>query len=178
MAMIITKVFVLSSRYVLALSFILMIIASFYFASLLEQSTHRENKKPQWLVSILILIMSLGFINNILPKKDGYNYLQDAVAWVKQQNTSNSPVFYSDARMRYYADQPYTGERGDSWLNFEDAIENKSINQYQFILVSVTIDDIKNAESISEKVKNYTLVQEINGVQSKKKVFIFKKTNQ
>jgi hypothetical protein len=178
MAMIITKVFVLSSRYVLALSFILMIIASFYFASLLEQSTHRENKKPQWLVSILILIMSLGFINNILPKKDGYNYLQDAVAWVKQQNTTNSPVFYSDARMRYYADQPYTGERGDSWLNFEDAIENKSINQYQFILVSVTIDDIKNAESISEKVKNYTLVQEINGVQSKKKVFIFKKTNQ
>lgn len=179
MAMIITKVFVLSSRYVLALSFILMIIASFYFASLLEQSSPRkENKRSQWIVAILILIMSLGFINNLLPKKDGYNYLQDAVAWVRQQNTTNSPVFYSDARMRYYADQPYTGERGDSWLNFEDAIKNQSINQYQFILVSVTIDDIKNAESISKKVQNYTLVNEINGVQSKKKVFIFKKTSQ
>jgi hypothetical protein len=155
-----------------------MIIASFYFAFLLEQSTHQKNKKHQWLVAILILMMSLGFINNILPKKNGYNYLQDAVAWVKQQNTTNSPVFYSDARMRYYADQPFTGERGDSWLTFKNAIENQSINQYQFILVSVTIDDIKNAASISRKVQNYTLVQEINGVQRKKKVFIFKKKSQ
>jgi hypothetical protein len=43
MALIVTKVFVLSGRYVLAISFILMIFAAFYFAELLFNN--HQNKK-------------------------------------------------------------------------------------------------------------------------------------
>ena len=174
MLLIITKVFVLSSRYVLALALILMIIASFYFAFLLSQSAYQENKKYRLVATILVLVMSLGFINNLLPKRDGYNYLQEAVAWTMQNNTTNSPVFYSDARMTYYAQLPFSG-RGDSWLTFENAVKDQSINQYEFLLISTTVNNEKNAQSIAQKVPNYTLVQEINGVRSKKKVFILKK---
>jgi len=173
MALIITKVFVLSSRYALALSFILMVFASFYFAFLLEQSA--KNKKHQWVVIILALIMCLGFINNLLPKRAGYNYLQEAVTWVKQENTTNSPVFYSDARMRYYAGEPFNGVRGDSWQNFQTAVENQSINQFDYIILSVSIDEQRNVESISQTIPDYSLIQVINGVRNNKKAFIFKR---
>jgi hypothetical protein len=177
MALIITKVFVLSSRYVLALSFILMIFASFYFGYLLQHYISQKNKKYQWIVGILITFMCLGFINNLLPKQTGYNYLQDAVAWTIRNNTTNSPVFFSDARMRYYAGQPFNGQRGDSWQTFQTALKDQSIKQFDYILISVSINDKKNARTISQAIPEYTLVQEINGVRNKKKVFIFKKSD-
>jgi hypothetical protein len=174
MILIITKVFVLSSRYVLSLSFVLMIIASFYFAFLVEQSADKKNVKHQLVVATLALVMSLGFINNLLPKRDGYNYLQEAVSWTRQNNIAKSPTFFSDARMRYYANLPYT-QRGDSLQTFEAAVKDGSINQYEFIVVSTSVNDKINAESISKLIPNYTLVKEVNGVRSKKKAFIFNK---
>jgi len=63
MALIITKVFVLSGRYVLALSFILMIFAAFFFAELLYKN--QQNKKIKWLVIALVVFMLGGAVKKL-----------------------------------------------------------------------------------------------------------------
>jgi hypothetical protein len=134
MALIITKVFVLSGRYVLALSFILMVFAAFYFAELLFKN--HQNKKIKWLVTALLLLMLVGAVKNILPKQQGYNYQQEAVTWLLQNNTKKSLVFYDDTRMRFHAGQPITYDQVKHETRFNDLINDNSIEKYEFIVLS------------------------------------------
>lgn len=176
MALIITKVFVLSGRYVLALSLILMIFASFYLASLFKylQSTSSNEKKLKWLAIALITFMSLSLVKNILPKEKGYNYMQEAVAWVKANNKENKPVFYDDSRVRYYAGAPFVGT-GDSWFMTKTAIEDNSINQYDFVLISYSAKYPEREKLIAEKLPQYHEVARFSPVKAKKSVVVYQK---
>jgi hypothetical protein len=178
MALIITKVFVLSSRYAIALGLIVMILASFKLADLLKYlnttSTSKE-KKLKWLTAAILIFMLLGAVKNILPKAEGYNYMQDAGAWVKVNNKENKPVFYDDSRVRYYAGAPFIGTWNDGWAIVISAVNDGSINQYDYLLISHSIKRPELEKVIVEKLPKFKEVRRFNSTKSKKYIVIYQK---
>jgi len=173
MALIITKVFVLSGRYVLALSFILMVFASFFFAHLLFKQ--HVNTKTKWLVRLLILFMLACSVKNILPKQQGYNYMQDAVAWIQVTNNNNKPVFYDQARMRYYADEPFKGTFGGHLEHLNTSIADKTIFNYHYLLIESSNKNNVTKNLIKNALPEYTLINQFNDAKAKKSVLIYQK---
>jgi hypothetical protein len=177
MALIITKTFVLSGRYVLALSLVLMIFASFRLAELFKYlaNTSKVEKKRKWLVVALIVFMSLSLIKNILPKRNGYNYMQDTVTWLNAKNESKQPVFYDDSRVRYYAGAPFIGNWGDNWAVVETAIENKSIDQYEFLVINHSSKHPEREQILMKEIPQYTQIKRFADANHKKSLVIYQK---
>jgi hypothetical protein len=172
MGLIITKVFVLSGRYVLAFSFILMVFAAFYFAELLFKKT--QNNKTHWLALLLVLFMFGGGLKNILPKKQGYNFMQEAVAWVIADNVDNKPVFYDQARMRYYAGAEFIGTF-EHLSYLQSMIDNNSIANHDYILIESSKKDNQAKALIESKLPGYKLIKQFNDAKAKKSVLIYLK---
>jgi hypothetical protein len=172
MGLIITKVFVLSGRYVLAFSFILMVFAAFYFAELLFQKT--KNNKMHWLALLLVLFMFGGGLKNILPKKQGHNFMQEAVAWVIADNVDNKPVFYDQARMRYYAGVDFIGTF-ESLSYIQSMIDNNSITHHDYLLIESSKKDNQAKVLIESKLPDYQLIKQFNDAKAKKSVLIYLK---
>lgn len=179
MGLIITKVFVLTGRYVAALAFVLMIPAAFQLGKLLTQYSQNKIQNKQLIVVIyLILIITLGsMIKNVWPKADGYNYMQDAVAWVKENNTNNETVFYNESRLRFYADQNYIDSGHDNLEFIQEQIRSSEINQYKFLLISYSSKQFKEINSIKSQLKNYSLVKEMKNNKGKKGALIYKRNS-
>ena len=170
MALIITKVFVLSSRYVVALAWVLLIFASFYFSALSSNSL----KKPRAVFLIICLILGLGFIKNTLPKRDGYNFAQDAVAWVQSANTDNKQVYYDDSRLRYYAKAPFQG-KGDFWKSLEANINNKNTLPYDYLILTIGKRDQAKKDMLEQQLSNYKEVKRFYHTKHKKYCAIYLK---
>lgn len=176
MAIIITKVFVLSGRYVLAISFIIMVLASFYFAKLLQESENSTSKQSRWLVSILLIVMALGFIKNLIPKQDGYNYMQDAVVWLESNNPANPDhVFFNETRLRHYANAPFAGTWSNNLTKFSNAITDGSINHYQFLMIATTKRELVTITELNKAIPNYKEIKRFHDTKSKKFVIIYKR---
>jgi hypothetical protein len=175
MALIITKVFVLSSRYVVGLAFILMILAAFQFAAILKCYAGRSEKKYKWLSILLIAFMSLSIVKNILPKAKGYNYMQDTAIWIKESTKKKKPVFYDDSRVNYFAGEPFAGTWGDSWEVVISAINDGSIYKYDYLQISHSIKRPEREKFFAEKLPQFKEVVRFNSVKSKKSIVIYKR---
>lgn len=179
MALIISKVFVLSGRYVLSLSFILMFFASFYLAFLFKylQNSTSDERKLRWVTIALIIFMSLSLIKNILPKEKSYNYMQDAVSWLIDHNPRQLPVFYSDPRMRYYANADYIGRWDDNWEHVTTAIKDNSIRRYQFLVIDHKKEDTKNETYLNMSLPEYKEVYRSSNRKGKKSVAVYSRSS-
>ncbi len=175
--LIITKAFVLSSRYVVALSLVLMIFSAFYLAHLFQytQAQNKNNQKKKWLTIAIVIFMLLGLLKNILPKQDGYNYVQDAVTWLKTYNIHNKPVFYDDTRARYYANAPFIGTWDDSWVMLMDTIKNNQINQYDFLIIHHSAKQADREAYLAKELKEFKIAKRFNATKNKKSVVIYQK---
>ncbi len=179
MALIITKVFVLSSRYVVALAFVLMIPAAFQLGKLLTQYSQNKIQNKQLVAAIyLILIFMVGsLMKNVWPKAEGYNYMQDAVAWVEANNPNHEPVFYNESRMRLYANEEFIGTWEDNWDVIQTQIKNNQINEFKYLLISYSSKQSSKIESLKIQLKDFDLLKEIKNTKGKKGVLIFIKTD-
>jgi len=173
MALIITKVFVLSSRYVVGLAFVLMIFTAFQFASILMRNHQAHEKKSKWLAIALVIFMLLSLIKNILPKADGYNYMQDAAAWVKTANKDNKPVFADEVRVRYYMESAFTRNRGDNWKVVKKAMASKEILNYEYLLISYSEKRPEHEKIIAEQLPQFKEVKRFYSVKAKKSIVIY-----
>jgi hypothetical protein len=174
MALIITKVFVLSSRYVVGLAFALMIFAAFQFARILMNNAH-PLAKSKWLPIVVMIFMLLSLIKNILPKAEGYNYMQDAVTWVQSQNIENKPVFTDESRIIYYMGAPYIRRGSDNWKVLTDAINNKEILNYEYLLISHSAKRPEHERKIAEQLPQFKEVKRFYSVKAKKSIVVYKK---
>lgn len=175
MAFIITKVFVMSGRYVLALSFILMIMSSFYLAHLMQKLSTQSKWTLRGLVSVIVLVMCITLIKNILPKKDGYNYMQDAIAWLKTENTSNAPVYYNEARLRYFAGEPFIGKWDDNLKVLRQALDTNEVSHYEILALAMS-DTYLNQDGLPDKrLENYREIRRFSDAKKHKHVIIYKK---
>jgi hypothetical protein len=179
MALIITKVFVLSSRYVVGLAFIFMILASFQLSKILKSYAHSSEKtsKFKWLAIALVVFMLLGLIKNILPKSEGYNYMQDAVAWVKTNNTDNKPVFSDESRIRYYMGDTFYLNRGENWKVVLREIRSNNIQNYEYLLISHSPKHPEREMVIAEKLPEFKEVKRFDSVKARKSIVIYQKNS-
>lgn len=178
MLLIIVKVFVLSSRYVVPLTLMLTLLAAFGLRQLIGQMTDTSrNRFYKWLVAALLVILVLGMIKNVLPKREGYNYQQDAVAWVKSHNPDNLPVFYDSSRVRYYAAEPFIGTWMDVWQKVTEATEDGSIHEYEFLLISQEDDEEWKSAYMAEKLPDFMEVHRAGNRKGKKFVVIYQKNS-
>ena len=172
MGLIIVKVFVLSGRYVLALSFILMAFAAFYFAELLFNDN--QNKKTKWLVLALIVFMLGGTVKSVLPKKQGYNYIQEGVTWLNKNNSQKLPVFYDEKRLRYYANEPFTTEP-DDWEYLSKKIQSESINNYGYLVIRHSSKHPERKQYLKERLLSHQEIVSFDSVKSKNSIVIYKR---
>jgi hypothetical protein len=172
-------VFVLSGRYIIALGLILLIFAAFHLASLIEKIRLKQIEKP-WekiLLFIFLALLTFSTVKNILPKRAGYNFEQDAVAYLKRQQIPNEKVFFITPRSRYYAGAPFAGRGYDYWDYTQAAMIDGSIYQYDYLAINLDIDDRYTAREkiLNEKLPQYKLATEFYGLRNKKKIMLFKK---
>jgi hypothetical protein len=176
MGLIITKVFVLSGRYVVALAFVLMILAAFQLGQLLTQYSQNKIRNKQLVVAIhLILIFMLGsIIKNVWPKAEGYNYMQDAVAWVKANNPNNKPVFYNEQRLIFYSGEKFKEIRGENFKELDSIIHNNKLNEFDYLVIKVN-NERKESEVLDKKISSFKKVFISTSNKSKKSVIIYER---
>jgi hypothetical protein len=173
-ALIMISQFLLSSRYIIALGFMVLILASFKLDYLLQQFSQR---KLLFKISFAIIMVALclSFFRNMLPKGAGYNFEQDAVAYLKQQQVPNNKVFFVTPRARYFAGADYTERGYEYWDYTQKAITNGKINQYDYLLLNIDVDAQYAAKQqyLSQQLTQYKLEKEFYGYKKKKKVMLY-----
>lgn len=178
MALIITKVFVLSGRYVVALAFIIMIFASFEFARILMNDGHHQSNKsqtPKFIAAVLIVFMLVSLIKNILPKTEGYNYIQDAATWIASHNPENKPVFTDESRIPYFMGAAFMRGSADHWEAVTTAIKSRQILNYQYLLITHSIKHPERERIIAEQLPQFREIKRFNSVKAKKCIVIYKR---
>ena len=171
-AVILISSFILSGRYVASLGFVMLILSAFCLANFVKDPNKTYYKKG--FLAVIFLLLSLSLIKNILPKTEGYNFEQDAVAYVKKIKSPTDKVFYVSPRARYYAGEAYTTRGHD----FEDytaqAIADGSIQTYDFLVIN-SKNDANYTKKLVAALPNYQLRKEVMGPRAKKKMMIFSK---
>lgn len=178
MALIVTKVFVLSGRYAAPLALVLMILASLFLANLAKHldPANKNDRKVRWFFIALLVIMLLGVIKNILPKRQGHNYMQDAASWLKQNNPSGKPVFLDDTRMTYHTNSTFNGKWDDNWQLVLSAIDNGSIQKNEFLLLTHSKKHIERLELVRKRLPNFTEIERFNNAKKRKYIVVYRKS--
>lgn len=175
--LIITKVFVLSSRYMMPTVLILMIFASVFLGDWIQNNFKiRQKKANQFLLFAVMIFLSLSLVKNILPKPEGYNYQQNAVRWLKQTNKDNLPVFYDSTRVRHFANEPFISNWGNEWAYLNKAIENNSINQFHYLMINIPNSHPEYVTTIKSKLSNFKEIKRFHAL-SNKYIAIYEKNN-
>lgn len=179
MLFILTKEFILSGRYVIPLSFILMTIAAIVMANLFplkREHLSKDRIKTRILIG-LILFLTLNLIHNLLPVRPGHNYEQEAVAWIKKQTPDNSKVFYVSPRARYFAGKEFSGRGYDYWEQVTGAIQDGTIYKYDYLVINISRKHPEHEHELLLRLPEYKLVKVFQGVKGRKKMIILTRIN-
>ena len=173
MALIITKVFVLSSRYVVALTLILLIVSALYLGYLFKELTENNQKSATSVIAIIIMtVMCLSIIANVLPKGAGYNYTQNAITWIKN-HPDNPSVFYESSRMRYYAGEPYIKSGVDSLESVKTNADSKP--QYDYLVIAFGKRPEDKKQMLMQLLPEYHEIKRFFARKNKKYCAIYQK---
>lgn len=165
--------FILVNRYVFGISFIMIIFASISCSTLINSSVQSPTSKLKIQHIALIIIISTATLSfyKILSKNDSNNYRKSAVTWLKE-NSNEGPIFYSDARQRFYANSDWQG-RNQNWESEIDTINKQKYYKYLSLVIKNekkfsqlnTIQNLENYHVIKEfknTGKSYILILERN----------------
>lgn len=172
MALIITKVFVLSSRYIVALTLILLILSALYLGYLFKETSEKNQKYTVFIVWVITIILGLSIVKNILPKSAGYNYTQNAISWIKKHH-DQSTVFYEDSRMRYYAGEQYTGVGVYQFGGINPNTGN--ISQYDYLVIGFGKHHKDKLIMIEQSLPEYKEVKRFYARKKKKYCAIYQR---
>ena len=153
--------YVLSSRYVIAFGFIVIIFAAFALSSLYA-SYKTQQLKHQFYGYILLVVglfMIGTCIKNIAPKPDAYYYEQNSVAWIKNHTQStDARIYYDSSRLRYYAQAPWAGrediEKFDSLLT---ALNTETV-RYDYLLMRTKPSNIDKQNQLKQ-LRYYKMIK-------------------
>lgn len=177
--LIILKVNLLSSRYVILFGLIAIIFASFAARGFIEQWHQKQMSKfAKLLLSLGLIITLFALVLNVMPKHEGYNYQKVAADFVNHHNTEHKKVFYVSPRARFYAGAAYAGRGYDYWEYARSAIENGQIYDYDYLVINLDIDADTAAREqlLKDKLSNYELIKIVYGYKNKKRMLIYKKS--
>lgn len=161
--------YVLSSRYVVAFGFIVIIFAAFAFSRLYANYKTGVNaddktnlisaKLGRFILFLVAVLLAAGILKNIAPKPDAYYYEQNAVAWIKNHTQStNARIYYDSSRLRYYAQAPWAGrediEKFDSLIT---ALNNETV-RYDYLLMRTKPSNI-DKQSRLKQIQHYKIIK-------------------
>lgn len=175
--LIISKVNLLSSRYVIAFGFIILIYSAFALRAIFSEFASNSNKVNKSIAIVVSVILALMLFDNLSTKETGYNHEQDAVSFLKDQGIENSKIFFVTPRARYYANAPYAGRGYDYWDYTLYAIEDGSIRNYEYLLIPFgkKQDALDKERIIREKLPEYKVIKTFYGIKKNKKDVIYKR---
>jgi len=173
---IILSTFILSGRYLIALAFMLLILAAFSMESLVKRLKSASGYLRILLVLIIVTVMSMGVLSNLASKKHGYNYEQNAVSYVKQLQPAPNNVFYVSPRARYYAGAQYAGRGYNYWEFIQHAIADGTIQQYDYLVLNMNCGHPEREKILLDALPSHRLIKEFMGFKGKKKIMIFSRT--
>ena len=168
----------LSGRYIIGFSLILLIFASFALQIFWESAPTESRRAIQinkLLKGLVIGLMLISFVRIVLPKSDGYNYEQQAVLWIKLQVSDPAKVFYVGPRMRYYASAPYESRGYDYWDYTQAIIQEKRYLQYDYLAINIENQHLSQEKELINDFLGYSKVKEFWASKHKKKVIILKR---
>jgi len=173
-SLIIIKRFVLSKRYLVALVWVLLIFASFQLSKL---SQHKQ-LRMRFCMVIIGLVMVLGFIKNVLPKDNAYNFRQNTIHWLNDHKGQNDDVFYDDNRMIYFANAPFIGRWTDNWLFTTQAIKTGKLKNHDWLVLSYSIKHPEHLDFIADQLPEYKEVKRFANRKQKKFMLIYQRKSQ
>lgn len=168
--------FILAGRYIIPVALVIMIIAAFSLAAVYEQMREKTpGQRYKLLASLIVVVLLFNCWKTFRPKPEGYTYERDAVTWVLSHTPENTPVFYDNARLRYYAGLPL-GIRGlDYWEVVERAIRDGSLTQHRLLVIHVEKEHPERADFLSSTF-GYHVVQEFT-TRNKHKIVVLEQDN-
>ncbi len=169
-SLIIIKRFVLSKRYLVALVWMLLIFASFQLAKLSRQT----NLRSRLLIVAISVVMALGLIKNVLPKRDGYNYQQEAVRWLNTQKSNQQSVFYHNSRLRYYANADFKAF-GDFWATLVANVNAEKTLPYDYLVITISKRDHDKLTLLANELPEYQEIKRFYAPAQKKYCAVFYK---
>jgi hypothetical protein len=177
--LIILNVMVISTRYAIPATFVILVYASFNLSGLVAGAHKKSKLMTQFLLILIAIICGLCILKNIWPKKNNIHYEQHAVNWAKQHTVNLNKIFYVSPRARYYASAPYQGRDYGFWDFTTTAILNRSILDYETLVITLNAhQDVKAKEDwLFDQLPEYSLVHTEYGYKNKSRVLIFKKTS-
>ena len=172
MSLIITKVFVLSSRYVVAFTFILLVGSALYLGHLFKKFTLRKKRGITIVIWFVIIISGLSLFKNLLTKESGYHYTQDAIEWVNNNFVSNH-IFYEDSKMRYYAEAPFIGTGMYDLSTINNT--NNTNKHFDLLVLNFGKHDQEKRKMIQQLLPEYKEIKRFYARKHKKYCAIYQK---
>jgi hypothetical protein len=136
----------LAARYLIALSFILMLWVPFALENLIQQWP--KHKWPLLLAVLLIIIYGAGGIFDFGHSK---KYIREGGDWLASHATVNQKIYSNDYQLLYYSNQ--LGDKifseGRQFQNL-NSIANGKWQQYDYIALRVSQDELKKLPILRE----------------------------
>jgi hypothetical protein len=153
--------FVLVERYLIGLTLLLIVFAAFSLSSFIQKISLTKianiNLRYKVVACLIILLIINGFYKNFRLSDPSKDYRQAATTWIKQHTQANDQVFYSDARLRYYAEVPWQGREQD-WSLFIDTINNRP-EPYEWLVLVIKGDLAEKQVPLLKKFKDYSIAK-------------------
>jgi hypothetical protein len=113
-------------------------------------------------------------IKNVWPKAEGYNYMQDAVAWVEANNPNHEPVFYNEPRLIFYSGEKFEGKWSDNLEVLDSVIQTKKINEFHYLVIHIN-NKRNDSDVLDKKISSFKKVFISTSNKSKKSVIIYER---
>ncbi|MGZ8918323.1 MAG: hypothetical protein ACXW0T_08895 [Methylobacter sp.] len=175
-SMVLVGSFVLSGRYLISLAFVVIILASFQLGHL-ARTIDNKNKASSIILFVFLGVLFISLVINLMPKRKGFNYEQQAISWIKTYNSEKKPVFYVSPRSRYYAGDQYQGRGYDYWTFTLNAIKNDEVKQYEYLVINHAAKFPDHKHTLISLLPEFKLVKIFRNDQGKNEILIFKKIN-
>ncbi|MDP2101224.1 MAG: hypothetical protein Q8J77_02060 [Methylotenera sp.] len=176
--LIILKVNLLSGRYVVLFGFVLIAVASIVAEVHLQQWKHAKFSNRAVLVVCAIMVL-VGLISNVLPKRDGYHYEINAVEYVQQSlvDSKQQAVLYTSERQRFYARKPYEDRYYDEWQYLVERIEDGRVNQYAFVVINLDLkaDSVAKETYLQSHLTQFKQDKVFYGHKKKKRTYVYRR---
>lgn len=177
---IIFKVNLLSSRYVIAFGFVIIIFAAFSFDALyLKAKAKNSNLISRALFMLLLSSTIACTFANLWPKKVGYNYEQDAVKYVLSKKSEYETVFYTTPRERYYAGEKFIARGYGYWDYIQSEINSNRIDGFDFLVIHLDgkSNNLENDQKLKSQLTSFSLEKTFYDIKHKNKILIYRKIN-
>lgn len=179
--LIILKVNLLSGRYVVVFGFVLIAIVSVIAEAHLQQWKHAKfSHKAALVISAMIIL--IGLVGNILPKRDGYHYEINAVQYVQEllADSKQKTVLYTSEKQRFYAQKPYEDRNYDEWQYLVERIEDGRVNQYEFVVINLNLkaDSAAKEAYLQQHLTQFKQDKVFYGYKKKKRTFVYRRIHE